>query len=131
VEYRIMTLARIGATFYTLWALLHVYAAWGTYSLAQSAEALLHHRVEQLAAYLLVISVVVLVFVPGNWRNAGTAYWVNLTLVTAADLIFILLVLLPSELPLVPGITGPVLWLIASGFSTAAYRPWAAHRREA
>lgn len=125
-----MKLARVGATFYALWSLLHIYAAWGTYSLAQSAQGLLQHRVEQLAAYLLVISVVVLVVVPGNWRNTTTAYWVNLVLVTVADLIFIFTVLLPSKLPLIPGIVGPLLWLIASGFSTAGYQPWAEHRRQ-
>lgn len=120
-----MTLARIGALFYTLWALLHLFAAWGTYQLAQTAEGLLHHRVEQLAAYLLTISIVVLVVVPWNWRNSGAGYWVNLALVSAADVLYIAVVVLPGDIPLLQSLAGPVLWILAAGFSTAGYRPGA------
>jgi hypothetical protein len=39
-------------------------------------------------------------------------------LVSAADIGFILFVLIPAYLPLVPGALGPILWILAVAFST-------------
>jgi len=54
------------------------------------------------------------------WRNSKLGYWLNFVVVSAGDIGFIIFVLIPGYLPLVPGAFGPLLWLLALAFSTAA-----------
>ena len=53
-----------------------------------------------------------------NWRNSRLGYWLNLVVISAADIGFIVYVLLPGYIPLVPGALGPILWLVAVTLST-------------
>jgi hypothetical protein len=68
-----------------------------------------------LAYFALFVAVVAVVF---NWRNSPLGYWLNLAAAGATDLGFILFILVPGYLPLRRGILGPVLWLLATVFST-------------
>jgi hypothetical protein len=119
-----MTVARIGAAVYVLWGLLHLYAAYGIYRLgaAELEPSLLQARLFQDAAFMLAIAVVVLTTAVGwNWRNAPAGYWVNLAFVSVADIVFLLLVVLPGHVPLERGLIGPALWVLAAAFSTVGY----------
>lgn len=126
-----MIFARIGAVLYGLWALLHVYAAYGVYRLAQGTEGMVQHRLEQQAAYLLVIALAVLaVAAIWTWRNRRVGYWINLALVSVADVIFLAVVVLPSDMPLTRGLIGPALWILAVIATTlGVIFPGRGHRR--
>ncbi|MEM7758033.1 MAG: hypothetical protein AAF298_07900 [Cyanobacteria bacterium P01_A01_bin.40] len=49
-----------------------------------------------------------------NWRNDRFGFWFNLFLVSAADLGFICLVLIPGWEPISMGLIGPLLWILAT-----------------
>ena len=53
-----------------------------------------------------------------NWKNSRLGYWLNLVVVSAADIGFIAFILIPGHAPLVPGVLGPILWVLAVLFST-------------
>lgn len=53
-----------------------------------------------------------------NWQNSRLGYWLNLILVSGADLGFIFASVLPRYNTLLDGLAGPVLWLLAVIFST-------------
>jgi hypothetical protein len=53
-----------------------------------------------------------------NWKNSRLGYWLNLVVISAADIGFIVAILMPGYVPLVPGGIGPLLWLLALAFST-------------
>ncbi|MCB1716421.1 MAG: hypothetical protein KDK04_14360 [Candidatus Competibacteraceae bacterium] len=54
------------------------------------------------------------------WYNSRLGYWLNLVVVSAGDIGFIVTLLVPGIVPIVPGGLGPLLWLIAAGLSTVA-----------
>ena len=112
--------AKIGAILYFLWGLLHIVAAKKVYQLAQTMESgMVQGRLIQNAWNLLffaVFAIVVAVFL--NWKNNKTGYWMNLVVVSAADVGFILAILVPGYLPIVPGVIGPAVWVLALVFST-------------
>ncbi len=117
-------LHRIGAVLYALWGVLHLAAASEGYRLAMSVDAgpvqgRLLQNAWNLAIFALVALVVALTM---NWRNSRSGYWINLIAVSAADLGFVLLVMIPGYIAIFPGILGPVLWLLAVIFSTLGLR---------
>jgi hypothetical protein len=57
-----------------------------------------------------------------NWKNSRLGYWLNLVVVSAADIGFIVYVLMPGYVPLIPGGLGPLLWILAVIFSTLGIR---------
>ncbi|NOR19150.1 MAG: hypothetical protein GQ538_03575 [Xanthomonadales bacterium] len=115
-------LARIGAILYVLWGLLHIVAAYKVFALGQSLEqGMVQGRLYQNAWNLLffaLFGVAVAVFY--NWRNSKIGYWLNLAVVSAGDIGFIITILIPGYLSLFPGSLGPILWLLALAFSTLA-----------
>ena len=124
-----MKLARIGSILYVLWGVLHIVAAFKVYTLGQSLEpGMVQGRILQDAWNLLFVALFgSVVAIKYNWRNSKLGYWLNLVVVSAADIGFIIYLLIPGYLPLVPGALGPFLWLLALAFSTAAiYRKEAA-----
>ena len=112
--------AKTGAVFYVLWGLLHIVAAWKVYILGQSLESgMIQGRLFQDAWNLLffaLFGIFVAVFL--NWKNSHLGYWLNFVVISAADIGFIITILLPGYLPLVPAGLGPLLWLVALAFST-------------
>ncbi|MBT8447159.1 MAG: hypothetical protein KJO38_08430 [Gammaproteobacteria bacterium] len=112
--------ARLGAVTYVLWGLLHIEAARRVYMLGLSLDpGMVQGRIFQNAWNLLFFALFgIVVAVIWNWRNSRPGYWLNLVVVSAGDIGFILFVLLPGYLPLVPGALGPLLWILALVFST-------------
>jgi hypothetical protein len=115
-----MLYARIGAVFYILWGLLHLVAAKKVYMLGQALESgMVQGRVYQDACYLLFFALFgIVVAATLNWKNSKLGYWLNFVVVSFGDIGFIVAVLIPGYLPLFPGLIGPILWLIALGFTT-------------
>ena len=112
--------ARAGAVVYVLWGLLHIVAAWKVYSLGQSLESgMVQARVYQDAWNLLFFAFFgIAVAVMMNWKNSRRGYWLNLIVISAADIGFIVTVLIPGYLPLMPAGLGPLLWLVALALTT-------------
>ena len=112
--------AKLGAVTYVLWGLLHLQAARLVYMLGQTLEpGIVQGRIYQDAWNLLffaLFGITVAVFL--NWKNSRLGYWLNLVVVSAADIGFIATVLMPGYVPLVPGGLGPLLWVVAVLFST-------------
>jgi len=115
-----MKYAKIGAILYVIWGLLHVKAAYDEFLLGASIDSgLIHGKINQGAWDLLffaLASIVIAVFF--NWRNDVTGYRINLVLVSAADIGFIIFVLIPGYVAFFPGILGPVFWISAAVFSS-------------
>ncbi len=112
--------AKLGAVAYVLWGLLHLQAARLVYMLGQTLEpGIVQGRIYQDAWNLLFFALFgIVVAVLLNWKNSRLGYWLNLVVVSAADIGFIVAVLIPGYVPLVPGGLGPLLWVMALVFST-------------
>jgi hypothetical protein len=113
--------AKIGAVLYVLWGAFHLAAANAVYELAEQSTEMTRARLLQDAFYLLFFAVTgILMAVILNWRNDKQGYWMNGTLIAFADVPFVLFVLMPGRIPWWPGLVGPLLWLLAFMFTTAA-----------
>jgi len=112
--------ARIGAVTYVLWGLLHIQAARMVYMLGQSIEpGMVQGRIFQDAWSLLFFALFgIVVAVTLNWKNSRLGYWLNLVVISAAYIGFIIFIMVPGYVPLVPGGLGPLLWIVALVFST-------------
>ena len=115
---------KIGAVLYAVWGLLHLKASQMTYQLGFTMEdGLEQARVLQDAfnlGWIAVFAIVVALWL--NWRNHRAGYWINFVVVGLVDIGFIVHVLAPGKVPMMPGVLGPVTWLLAALFSTLAYR---------
>ncbi|UOA31945.1 hypothetical protein DSM110093_01726 [Sulfitobacter sp. DSM 110093] len=119
-----MIYARIAAVTYVAWGILHLGAAYGVYQLGTTLDdGVLQGRIFQgawdLTSFALFGAVVGIVYI---WRNSRLGYWLNAVVVSAGDIGFIVTLLAPGTVPLVPGALGPVLWIIALALSTNALR---------
>jgi hypothetical protein len=112
--------AKLGAVTYVLWGLLHIQAARLVYMLGQSLEpGMVQGRIYQGAWNLLFFALFgIVVAILLNWKNSRLGYWLNLVVVSAADIGFIVAILMPGYVPLIPGGIGPLLWVLALVFST-------------
>ena len=112
--------SKLGAGVYVMWGLLHIEAARKVYALGQTLEpGMVQARIFQDAWNLLFFALFGLVVaVTLNWKNSRLGYWLNLIVVSAGDIGFILAVLVPGYLPIFPGAVGPILWLTAVVLST-------------
>jgi hypothetical protein len=119
-----MTYAKLGAGAYVIWGLLHIGAALEEFRLGSTLESgLVQGKINQGAWDLLFFSLfAIVVAVRYNWRNEALGYWLNLIVVSAADIGFIIFVLLPGYVALFPGIFGPVFWILGALFSTLGFR---------
>ena len=78
-------------------------------------------RIFQDAWSLLFFAILgIVVAISLNWKNSRLGYWLNLVVVSAGDIGFIVFVLIPGYVPVLPGALGPILWVLAVLFSTAA-----------
>jgi hypothetical protein len=111
--------ARIGAGFYVLWGIFHLVAANSVYALAEQSRGMVQGRLRQDASYLVFFAISgILMAMILNWRNDRQGYWMNGSLLAAADIPFILFVLVPGLIPWWPGLAGPLLWLAALLFTS-------------
>lgn len=112
--------AKLGAVTYVLWGLLHIQAARLVYMLGQSLEpGMVQGRIYQGAWNLLFFALFgIVVAILLNWKNSRLGYWLNLVVISAADIGFIVAILMPGYVPLIPGGIGPLLWVLALAFST-------------
>jgi hypothetical protein len=112
--------AKLGAVTYVLWGLLHIQAARLVYMLGQTLEpGMVQGRIYQGAWNLLFFALFgIVVAILLNWKNSRLGYWLNLVVISAADIGFIVAILMPGYVPLIPGGIGPLLWVLALVFST-------------
>jgi hypothetical protein len=112
--------AKLGSICYVLWGILHIEAARKVYALGQTLEpGMVQGRIFQDAWNLLffaVFGIAVGIFL--NWKNSRLGYWLNLVVVSAGDIGYIVFVLIAGYVPFLPGALGPILWLLAVLFST-------------
>ncbi len=112
---------KVGAALYVVWGLLHLRAAYEVYQLASqlSERSMVSGRIVQDAwnlGWIALFAIVVGIWL--NWRNSPVGYWSNLVVVSLTDIGFILTILLPGYIALVPGLMGPITWILAVIFST-------------
>jgi len=119
-----MKFAKIGSVLYVVWGLLHIVAAVQGFQLGASLEpGLVQGKINQGAWDLLFIALAG-ISIAGiyNWKNSTLGYWLNLLIVSIADIGFIIFVLLPGYVDVFPGILGPIFWISAAIFSTLGIR---------
>jgi hypothetical protein len=111
---------RIGAVFYILWGILHLYAAWLGYRLgADEATGFAQGKLFQNAWNLAYISLFVIAIAAAfNWRNSTLGFWLNLFTISVVDIGFIVLIMLPGYST---DVLGPILWLMGLAFSTVGF----------
>lgn len=109
---------RAGAICYLLWGLLHIYAAWLSYTLADgTTDSFVGSKLQQNGWNLAFLSIVcIYVAIRLNWRNSRLGFWINAIMVSATDIGFIVLILLPG---IATDLLGPILWLL--GLAGTAY----------
>ena len=112
--------AKLGAITYILWGILHIEAARRVYVLAQTLDpGMVQGRIYQDAWNLLFFALFgIVVAVCLNWKNSRLGYWLNIIVVSAGDIGYIVFVLIPGYVPFMPGALGPILWILAVIFST-------------
>ena len=119
-----MTFAKLGAGSYVIWGLLHIVAAIDEFTVGKGLEpGLVKGKIDQGAWDLLFFALFAIVIaVRFNWKNDALGYWLNLIIVSAADIGFIIFVLLPGYVDIFPSILGPIFWVLGIAFSTLAFR---------
>lgn len=115
--------AKIGAVFYVLWGVLHIYASFQVSGLASTlANGMVRGRIMELVWIMFLAGATAIVVGAWlNWKNDKVGFWLNAVVVSAVDIAFIFTVLVPGYAPLVPGGLGPLLWIIALAFTTTGY----------
>ena len=84
---------------------------------------MLQGRIFQHAWNLLFFAVfAIVVAVSMNWNNSRLGFWLNLYVISAADIGFIVFVLVPGYAPMMPGALGPILWILALALTTLGIR---------
>lgn len=117
------TYARLGAACYVAWGVFHVYVAWQIYVLALPLSGIAQGRMLQLAAYMLSIALfAVAIALWRVWRNDRLGYWLNLAVVGWADIVWVLVVVLPGYVPLGRGLIPPAIFVAAAVLTTFAQR---------
>ena len=119
-----MWAAKIGASAYALWSLLHI--ALGVSRLSErAADGTLSEAAGRLAQghwTLIYLGVFGLILSWFNWKNNKAAYWVAAFIITAEDIGFLLFPVGQGGSPSFPtSIIGPGLWIIGLVFTTIAY----------
>jgi len=136
---------KIGAVLYVIWGVLHVAfgatmlytlsAEGGTSVLAivgsavpyadlpQNLDGIANAILGQHSWNLLWFGLfAIIVGVKMNWKNSRLGYWLNLGFVSAADIAFVIAILIPGYITLADGLAGPLLWIMAAIFSTIGIR---------
>lgn len=118
-----MWAAKIGATAYALWSLLHIFlgvtrlsdrASDGTLAEAAGRLAQGHWTLIYLGVFGLILSLF-------NWRNSRTAYWVAAFVITAEDIGFLLFPVGQGGVEFPASVIGPGLWIAGLVLTSIAY----------
>ena len=119
-----MSFAKLGSVSYIIWGLLHIAASFDEFMVGKGLEpGLVKGKINQGAWDLLFFALFAIVIaIRFNWRNESLGYWLNLIVVSAADIGFIIFVLLPGYVDFFPGILGPVFWIGGAIFTTLGIR---------
>jgi len=119
-----MIFARIGSISYIIWGLLHLAAAVDEFRLGSTLDfGLVQGKINQGAWDLMFFALFCMtVSIKYNWKNDKLGYWLNLIVVSAADIGFIIFALLPGHVDLYPAILGPIFWLGGVIFSSLGIR---------
>ena len=118
-----MRFAKIGSGLYVLWGLLHVAAAYDEFILGAGQSGLVQGKLYQGAWNLLFFALVsIVIAVKYNWYNSRLGYWLNLTVISVADIGFVIFILIPGHVTLFPAILGPILWIFGAFFTTLGIR---------
>jgi hypothetical protein len=117
--------ARIGAVSYVLWGFLHYAATYNVYQLGLGVPpSMVQGRLFQNAFYIFAFATTSIVLaIKMNWRNSRAGFWLNALIIGAADVPFIVFVLVPGYAPFWPGGLGPALWIAAMIFTGLGQRP--------
>jgi len=136
-----MTTYKLGSIFYVLWGIMHIMFAIqifmlnigdSTFAVIQNIyndagpvstpnelgnviNAIMNQHAWNLLWFGVFAAVIGALY---NWHNSKAGYWSNLAVVSFADLGFIFAVLIPGYVDPMIGIWGPVLWILATVFST-------------
>jgi len=112
--------SKLGSSFYVLWGALHIVVAGKVYTMAQGMDAgIVQGRIFQDAWSLLFFAAfAIIIGLFFNWKNDRLGYWLNLIVVSVTDIGYIFFILVPGYVPIIPGVIGPVLWILAVVFST-------------
>ena len=115
--------SKLGAVAYAAWGCFHVYVAWQIYSLGMAEQGIAQGRLLQLAAYMLTIALfAVFIAVTRNWRNDSLGYKLNLGVVSWADIIWVLVVVLPGYVPMGRGLIPPAIFVAGAILTTIGRR---------
>ena len=115
--------ARIGALCYVAWGMFHVYVAYDIYRLGLPLRGIAQGRMDQLAAYMLSLSLFVIgVGVLLNWRNSRIGFWLNLCVAGWADGVWVLVVVLPGYVGLARGLIPPAIFIAGAVATATAQR---------
>ena len=119
-----MKFAKIGAVLYIIWGLLHLVAAYQEFALGATLEpGLVRGKINQEAWDLVFFALFgIVVAIRYNWNNDRLGYWLNLIVISGADIGFVIFVLIPGYVSFLTGILGPVFWISAAIFSTLGIR---------
>ena len=114
--------SKLGSITYVLWGVLHIVVASKVYELGQTLDTdIVQARIFQDAWSLLFFAIfAIMIGVFFNWKNDRLGYWLNLIVVSVADIGYLLFILVPGYVPIIPGVIGPALWVLAVVFSTIA-----------
>ena len=119
-----MTYAKIGASSYALWSILHIVLG-VTRLMDRSADGTLAEATGRLAQghwTLFYIGLFGLILSYFNWKNHPIAFWVAAFLISAEDIGFILFPVIYGGTPFPASVIGPVLWITGLVFTSLAYR---------
>lgn len=117
--------SRIGAAFYIAWALLHLFVAYQIFTgtAAPLEPGTVRVRVEQTAIFMTQIALLTIwSAVVLNWRSRRLGYWLSLFLVSWADGWWLILHVLPGQVPLAAAWPGLATWAGGVLFTTLGLR---------
>ncbi len=119
-----MVFAKTAAGLYVVWGLLHIQAAYDAFLLGTSFnQGIIQGKIFQDAWNLLFFGLFSIVVASRfNWKNSRLGYWLNIVVVSVADIGFIIFVLIPGNMAFFPGILGPIFWVSAVIFSILAIK---------
>lgn len=112
---------KLGAVFYVVWGLLHVAAANKIYQLGALQDAgIVQGRLYQAAWNMLYLALFAIVIAAlYNWKNSRMGYWLNAFTISAVDIGFILLMLIPGYSD---DYLGPICWILGLLCTTVGVR---------